>query len=83
MSPFTLLGFNRSQDKRTKMAFQVKVECGGKRSPTFLLENDSLVSSIKKNCSSLAQLDADKITLCYRDKDGDMVNVCQTDFFAF
>ena len=57
------------------MAFQVKVEYGGKRFAAFLLENisyDGLVSSsIKKNCSSLAHLDADK----------DMVNVCQADFF--
>ena len=59
------------------MAFQVKVEYGGKRFAAFLLENisyDGLVSSsIKKNCSSLAHLDADK----------DMVNVCQADFFFF
>ena len=68
------------------MAFQVKVEYGGKRFATFLLENvsyDGLVSSIRKNCSSLAHLDADKIRLRYRDEDGDMVNVCQADLFAF
>ena len=68
------------------MAFQVKVEYGGKRFATFLLENvsyDSLVSSIRKNCSSLAHLDADNIRLRYRDEDGDMVNVCQADLFAF
>ena len=51
------------------MAFQVKVEYGGKRFAAFLLENisyDGLVSSsIKKNCSSLAHLDADKIRLRY------------------
>ena len=67
------------------MAFQVKVEYGGKRFATFLLENvsyDGLVSSIRKNCSSLAHLDADKIRLRYRDEDGDMVNVCQADFFC-
>ena len=49
--------------------FQVKVEYGGKRFAAFLLENvlyDGLVrSSIKKNCSSLAHLDADKIRLRY------------------
>ena len=70
----------------TKMAFQVKVEYGGKRFATFLLENvsyDSLVSSIRKNCSSLAHLDADKIRLRYRYEDGDMVNVCEADLFAF
>ena len=69
------------------MAFQVKVEYGGKCFTAFLLENVSyngLVSSIRKNnyCSSLAHLDADKIRLCYRDEDGDMVNVCE-DLFAF
>ena len=51
------------------MAFQVKVEYGGTRFAAFLLENisyDGLVSSsIKKNCSSLAHLDADKIRLRY------------------
>ena len=68
------------------MAFQVKVEYRGKRYATFLLENvsyDGLVSSIRKNCSSLAHLDANKIRLCYRDEDGDMVNVCEADLFAF
>ncbi|CAH3195057.1 unnamed protein product [Porites evermanni] len=68
------------------MAFQVKVEYGGKRFATFLLENvsyDGLVSSIRKHCSSLAHLDADKIRLCHLDEDGDMVNVCQADLFAF
>ena len=68
------------------MAFQVKVEYGGKRFATFLLENvsyDGLVSSIRKNCSSLTHLDADKIRLHYCDEDGDMVNVCQADLFAF
>ena len=67
------------------MAFQVKVEYGGKRFATFLLENVSyngLVSSIRENCSSLAHLDADKITLRYRDEDGNMVNVCEADLFA-
>ena len=67
------------------MAFQVKVEYGGKRFATFLLENvsyDGLVSSIRKNCSSLAHLDADKIRLRYRDEDGDMVNVCEADLFC-
>ena len=43
---------------------------------------DQSFSSIKKNCSSLAHLDADKIRLRYRDEDGDMVNVCQADLFA-
>ena len=68
------------------MAFQVKVEYGGKRYATFLLENvsyDGLVSSIRKNCSSLAHLDANKIRLLYHDEDGDMVNVCEADLFAF
>ena len=31
----------------------------------------------------MAHLDADKIRLRYRDEDGDMVNVCQQDLFAF
>ena len=44
---------------------------------------NDLVSSIKKNCSSLAHLDADKIRLRYCDEDGDMVNVCEADLFAF
>ena len=52
-----------------EMAFQVKAEYGGKRFAAFLLENisyDGLVSSsIKKNCSSLAHVDADKIRLRY------------------
>ena len=68
-----------------RMAFQVKVEYGGKCFATFLLENvsyDGLVSSIK-NCSSLAHLDADKIRLRYRDEDGDKINVCEADLFAF
>ena len=64
------------------MAFQVKVEYGGKCFATFLLESvsyDGLVSSIRKNCSSLAHLDADKVRLRYRDEDGDMVNACEAD----
>ena len=67
------------------MAFQVKLEYRKKRFETFLKENvfyDVLVSSIKKYCSSLAQIDADKIRLRYRDEDYDMVNVCQADFFC-
>ena len=71
---------------RTKITFQVKVEYGGKRFATFLLENvsyDGLVSSIRKNCSSLAHLDADKIRLPFCDEDGDIVNVCEPDRFAF
>ena len=60
----------------------------GKFFASFLLENVSyhgFVSSIKKYCSSLALLDGDKIALCdrdCRDEDGDMVNVCQADFFV-
>ena len=53
---------------------------------TFLLENvsyDGLVSSIRKNCCSLAHLDADKIRLCHCDEVGNMVNVCEADLFAF
>ena len=68
------------------MAFQVKLEYGKERFETFLTENvsyDVLVSSIKKYCSSLAQIDANKIRLRYRDEDYGMVNVCQADFFAF
>ena len=64
----------------------MKVEYVGKRFATFLLENvsyDGLVSSIRKNCSSLAHLDADEIRLRYRDEDGNMVNVCPADFLAF
>ena len=86
LSPFTPLGIYRSHDVRTKMAFQVKVEYGGKRFATFLLENVSyhgLVSSIRKNCSSLAHLDADKIRLRNRNEDGDMVSVCEGNLFAF
>ena len=88
ISPFTPLGICRSHNKRTKVAFQVKVEYEGERFASFLLENvsydaDGLVSSIRKNCSSLVQLDADKIRLRYREEDGDMVNVCQADLFAF
>ena len=67
------------------MAFQVKVEYGKKRFETFLPENVSyngLVSSIKKYCSSSAQIDADKIRLRYRDEDCEMVNVCQADYFC-
>ena len=83
---FTPSGIFKSRAVRTKMAFQVKVEYRGKRFATFLLENisyDGLVSSISKNCSSLAHLDADKIRLHYCDEDGDMVNVCEADLFAF
>ena len=68
------------------MTFQVKVEYGGKRFAPFLLKNvsyDGLVSSIRKNCSSLAHLDAHKIRLHYCDEGGDMVNVCQADLFAY
>ena len=67
------------------MAFQVKVEYGKKRFETFLPENVSyngLVSSIKKYCSSSAQIDADKIRLRYRDEDCEMVNVCQAHYFC-
>ena len=63
----------------------MKLEYGKKRFETFLTENvsyDVLASSIKKYCSSLAQIDADKIRLRYRDEDYDMVNVCQADFFC-
>ena len=75
-SPLTTLGIYSSHDVRTKMAFKVKVEYGVKRFATFLLENvsyDGLVSSIRKNCSSLAHLEADKIRLRYHDEDGNMV----------
>ena len=47
-SPFTPLGIYSSHDMRIKMDFQVKVEYGGKRFATFLLENvsyDGLVST--------------------------------------
>lgn len=67
------------------MSFQVKVEYGKKRFETFLPGNVSyngLVSSIKKYCSSSAQIDADKIRLRYRDEDCEMVNVCQADHFC-
>ena len=44
----------------------------------------ALASSIRKNCFLFfAHLDADKIRHRYRDEDGDMVNVCQADLFAF
>ena len=85
ISLFAPLGFYRSHSKQTITAFQVKLEYGKKRFETFLTENvsyDVLASSIKKYCSSLAQIDADKIRLRYRDEDYDMVNVCQADFFC-
>ena len=44
----------------------------------------SSFGSIKKYRSSLAHLDEDKIRFRYRGEDGaDMVNVCQSDVFAF
>ena len=68
------------------MAFQVKVEYGGNRFATFRLENvsyEGLLCSIKEYCSSLAHLDEDKIRLHCRGEDGDLVNVCYADVFAF
>ena len=66
------------------MAFQVKVEYGKKRFETFLLENVSYngLVSLKKYCSSSAQIDADKIRLRFRDEDCEMVNVCQAHYFC-
>ena len=46
------------------------------------VSHNGLISSIKKYCSSLAQIDADKIRLRYCDEDCDMVNVCQADYFC-
>ena len=66
------------------MAFQVKVEYGKKRFETFLPENVSYngLVSLKKYCSSSAQIDADKIRLRFRDEDCEMVNVCQAYYFC-
>ena len=60
--------------REQKMAFQVKVEYGGKCFATFLLENvsyDGLVSSIRNNCSSLAQLDSKMLHTAKEVKDCD------------
>ena len=67
-------------------SYQVKVEYGGKRFATFLLENVSyvgLLSSIKRSCSSLSHLDEEQIRLRYKDEDGDMINMSRDDEFTF
>ena len=67
------------------MAFQVKVEYGKKRFETFLPENVSYngLVTLKKYCSSSAQIDADKIRLRFRDEDCEMVNGVKQIIFAF
>lgn len=65
---------------------KVKYGAGGQRFATFLIQNvsyESLLFSVKKNCSSLAHLDQDSIRLRYRDDNGDMVNISKEDAFAF
>ena len=68
------------------VSYQVKVEYGGQKSATFLLEDisyEGLLFSIKKSCSSLAHLDGDNTRLPCCDKDGDMVNISKEDAFPF
>lgn len=66
--------------------YQIKVQYGADRFSTFLLQDisyDGLLSSIRKNCSSLSCLEQDMIRLRYKDEDGDLVNIAKGDDFAF
>ena len=68
------------------MALQVKVDYGGERFATFLLRNvtyETLLQSIRTNCSALANLGQESIRLRYKDEDGDVVNISPDDSFAF
>jgi len=67
-------------------SYEVKVEYGGQRFATFLLEDisyEGLLFSIKKICSFLTHLDGDNIRLRYSHEDGDMANISKEDDFAF
>ena len=64
----------------------MKVDYGGERFATFLLENvsyETLLQNIRKSCSPLANLSQDSIRLRYKDEDGDFVNISPDDPFAF
>lgn len=66
--------------------YQIKVQYGTDRFSTFLLHDvgyNGLLSSIRKNCSSLSCLDEAMIRLRYKDEDGDLVNIAKDDDFAF
>ena len=68
------------------MALQVKVDYGGERFATFLLRNvpyKTLLETIQRTCSPLAYLVQHSIVLCYKDEDGDFVNISPDDSFTF
>ena len=68
------------------MALQDKVDYGGERFTTFLLRNvryETPLQTIQRSCSSLAHLGQDSIRLCYKDEDGDFLNISPDDPFAF
>ena len=59
-------------------AYQVKIKYGDERFCTFLIKDITfvkLMQEIKRNCSPLAHLPASNIRVCYRDEDGDMINL--------
>ena len=68
------------------MALQVKVDYSGERFATFLLRNvtyETLLQSIRTNCSALAHLGQESIRLRYKDENGDFVNISPDDPFSF
>ena len=56
----------------------MKIKYGDERFCTFLIKDITfvkLMQEIKRNCSPLAHLPASNIRVCYRDEDGDMINL--------
>lgn len=77
-----------SREFYSEMAtYQVKVEYGDdKRFSTFLLYDitlEKLLSEVKRHCSPLAHLPTSNIRIRFRDEDGDFINLCGSDGFAF
>ena len=56
----------------------MKVKYGDERFCTFLIKDITfvkLMQEIKRNCSPLGHFPASNIRVCYRDEDGDMINL--------